>query len=165
MCAKLYEQFGSTNSTDLSAMKPDGFPILSDLFHLLENEYSAYDDTPNQLYTKETLRELCLGLHSISVGAESNFFNGHTNIADDCFLCFGVKGMLNASKNLKNAMLFNLLSYMSDALLRKGNTVLSIDELYLFLSNMAAVERIRDFMKRVRKKKVARPRWQSWCPR
>jgi type IV secretory pathway VirB4 component len=41
---------------------------------------------------------------------------------------------------------------MSNALLLNGNTVLGVDELYLFLSNMTAVVRIRDFMKRVRKK-------------
>jgi len=155
MCAKLYERFGITNGTDLAAMGRDAFPILSDLYHLIEEEYQTFAEAPNRLYTKETLRELCLGLHSISIGAESQFFNGHTNITDDCFLCFEVKGMLNASRNLKNALLFNLLSYMSDTLLRKGNTVLSIDELYLFFSNLTAVEYIRNFMKRVRKKNSA----------
>ena len=49
-------------------------------------------------------------------------------------------------------MLFNLLSYMSNELLGKGNTVAAIDEMYLFLSNLTAVEYIRNAMKRVRKK-------------
>ena len=41
---------------------------------------------------------------------------------------------------------------MSNQLLGKGNTAASIDELYLFLTNMTAIEYIRNAMKRVRKK-------------
>ena len=52
-------------------------------------------------------------------------------------------------------MLFNILSYMSNKLLDEGNTVASIDELYLFLSNLTAIEYIRNVMKRVRKKDSA----------
>lgn len=85
-------------------------------------------------------------------GAESKFFNGHTNIKSDRFIVFGVKGVLQASKNVRNALLFNVLSFMSDKLLTEGNTVASIDELYLFLTNLTAIEYIRNFMKRVRKK-------------
>ena len=86
------------------------------------------------------------------VGAESKFFNGHTNITSDRFIVFGVKGLLQASKNIKNAILFNVLSFMSDKLLSDGNTTAAIDELYLFLTNLTAIEYIRNAMKRVRKK-------------
>lgn len=44
---------------------------------------------------------------------------------------------------------------MSDALLTNGRTAASIDEFYLFLSNLTAVEYVRNFMKRVRKKDSA----------
>lgn len=53
------------------------------------------------------------------------------------------------------AMLFNILSYMSNELLTNGYTAASIDEFYLFLTNLTAVEYIRNFMKRVRKKESA----------
>lgn len=89
------------------------------------------------------------------VGSESKYFNGHSNIRDGQFLCFGVKGLLDTNKRLKDAMLFNILSYMSNQLLAKGNTVASIDELYLFLTNRTAIEYIRNAMKRVRKKDSA----------
>ena len=49
-------------------------------------------------------------------------------------------------------MLFNILSYMSIKLLSEGKAAASIDELYLFLTNMTAIEYIRNAMKRVRKK-------------
>ena len=47
----------------------------------------------------------------------------------------GAKNTENVRSVLKYAMLFNILSYMSNKLLGIGNTVASIDELYLFLSN------------------------------
>ena len=125
------------------------------MYELIEDEYKGYDKSKHQLYTAELLQEILLGLHSMCMGAESKFFNGHTNVTSDRFIVFGVKGLLQASRNVKNALLFNVLSFMSDKLLTEGNTVASIDELYLFLTNLTAIEYIRNFMKRVRKKESA----------
>ena len=152
---KLYARFGITDCTDYSKMKPTDFPILSDFYKLCEEEFMTYDRTRKYLYTEEILQEVCLGINSMCVGAESKYFNGHTNIKDDKFLCFGVKGLMDTNKRLKDAMLFNILSFMSNELLGKGNTAASIDELYLFLTNMTAIEYIRNAMKRVRKKDSA----------
>ena len=112
----------------------------------------GYQHNQKNIYREETLQELCLGLHSMCVGTESKYFNGHTNIIDDTFLCFGIKGLMDTNRRLKDAMLFNVLSYMTNELLGKGNTVAAIDELYLFLTNMTAIEYIRNASKRVRKK-------------
>ena len=152
LLAKLYARFGITDSTDYSTKKTKDFPIMEDFYKLCEEEYYSYDKKRKYLYTEETLQEVCLGINSMCVGTESKYFNGHTNIIDDQFVCFGVKGLLDTNKRLKDAMLFNILSYMSNQLLGKGNTVASIDELYLFLTNMTAIEYIRNAMKRVRKK-------------
>lgn len=152
---KLYDNFGISDNTDWNALKPTDYPILSDFYELIEAEYQNYNPKQKNLYTAETLQNICLGLHSLCKGAESKFFDGHTNITDDNFVTFGVKGLLQASKNIRNALLFNVLSYMSEQLLTKGNTVASVDEFYLFLTNLTAVEYIRNFMKRVRKKESA----------
>lgn len=114
-----------------------------------------FDHEKKHLYTEETLQNICLGLHSMCRGAESKYFNGHTNIKDGEFLCFGVKGLMDTNKRLKDTLLFNILSYMSNQLLGVGNTVSAIDEAYLFLSNLTAIEYIRNAMKRVRKKESA----------
>ena len=152
---KLYEKFGISDDTDWSKLKATDYPILSDFYELIEAEYKAFNPKEKSLYTAENLQNICLGLHSICKGAESQFFNGHTNITDSSFVTFGVKGLLQASKNIRNALLFNVLSFMSEQLLSRGNTVASIDEFYLFLTNLTAVEYIRNFMKRVRKKESA----------
>ena len=155
MLEKLYEKWNIRDNTDFGEMTPEDYPILSDLYDLMEEEYKHYDPKKKQLYTAELLQEICLGLHSMCKGAESKFFNGYTNITDNSFLTFGVKGLRQASKNVKDAMLFNILSYMSDAFLTNGHTAACIDELYLFLTNLTAVEYIRNFAKRVRKKDSA----------
>ena len=152
LLAKLYARFGITDTTDYSVKKAAEYPTMEDFYRLCEEEYMTYDKTRKYLYTEETLQEVCLGINSMCVGSESKYFNGHTNVTDGEFLCFGVKGLMDTNKRLKDAMLFNILSYMSNQLLGVGNTAASIDELYLFLSNMTAIEYIRNAMKRVRKK-------------
>lgn len=149
---KLYKNFGITDYTDYDKLSKTDYPIMSDLYELLEKEYKGYQHNQKNIYREKTLQELCLGLHSMCIGTESKYFNGHTNIVDDKFLCFGVKGLMDTNRRLKDAMLFNALSYMTNELLGKGNTVAAIDELYLFLTNMTAIEYIRNASKRVRKK-------------
>ena len=152
MLMKLYARFDVDDLTDLDKLKPTDYPVMEDLYNLIEKEYMIFDHEKKHLYTEENLQNICLGLHSMCKGAESKYFNGHTNIKDSEFLCFGVKGLMDTNKKLKDTLLFNILSYMSNQLLSRGNTVAAIDELYLFLTNLTAIEYIRNAMKRVRKK-------------
>ena len=157
MVGKLYAKWGISDSTNFAGLKPQDYPILSDLYKLIEQEYREYDGNCHQLYTAELLQEILLGIHSMCQGAEAQFFNGHTNVTSSRFIVFGVKGLLQASKNVRGAMLFNILSYMSDRLLTIGNTTAALDELYVWLSDNVSVgttiiEYIRNTLKRVRKK-------------
>ena len=152
LLSKLYARLGITDTTDYSVKKPSDFPVMQDFYNLCEEEFMTYDKQRKYLYTEETLQEVCLGIHSMCVGSESKYFNGHTNITDSNFLVFGVKGLMDTNRRLKDCMLFNILSFMSNELLGKGNTAASVDELYLFLSNMTTIEYLRNCMKRVRKK-------------
>lgn len=153
MLSALYKKWGISEETDFRRLKPGDYPVLSDLYALINNELVNYRN--GSLYTRELLQEVLLGLHSLCVGADAPFFNGHTNISDDRFLVFGVGGVLTAAKSLRNALLFNVLAYMSDRLLTAGNTVAALDELYLWLSNPIAIEYIRNCLKRVRKRDSA----------
>ena len=153
MLSKMYRKWGISEETDFRQLKPGDYPVLSDLYALINNELVNYRN--GSLYTRELLQEVLLGLHSLCVGADAPFFNGHTNISDDRFLVFGVGSVLTAAKSLRNALLFNVLAYMSDRLLTAGNTVAALDELYLWLSNPVAIEYIRNCLKRVRKRNSA----------
>ena len=152
LLTRLYAKFGITDNTDYDKLTAKDYPVMADLYEIVESEYQRYQHGSKSLFTEDLLRELCLGLNSMCVGAESKFFNGHTNINDDKFIVFGVQGLMEANKKLKDAMLFNILSYMNHKLLTAGKTAASIDELYLFLTNLTAIEYIRNAMKRVRKK-------------
>lgn len=152
MLQKLYRRFDMDDYTDFSQVAADKFPTMSDFYDLLEEEFDLYDPKRKNLFTEETIQDVCLGLHSMCKGAESKYFNGHTNIRDDKFLVFGVKGIMELNRNLRDALLFSILSYMTNALLGAGNYVGALDELYLFLTNLTAIEYIRNLMKRDRKK-------------
>ena len=155
MLQKLYAGWDISDESDFTHMTPEDYPILSDLYALIEREYKDFNEHRRQLYTAESLRKILLGIHSMCVGAESKFFNGYTNITNSGFIMFGVKGVLQASRNLRDTMLFNTLSFMNHKLLTEGHTAASLDEFYLFLSNLTAVEYVRNAMKRDRKKDSA----------
>ena len=93
LLSKLYARFGITDSTDYSVKKTSDFPVMQDFYNLCEEEFMTYDKQRKYLYTEETLQEVCLGIHSMCVGSESKYFNGHTNITDSNFLVFGVKAV------------------------------------------------------------------------
>lgn len=154
MVERLYQKWNITDRTDFASMQPTDYPILSDLYDAIQESYDHYE-AADSLYPREMLRDLLLGLHSMCRGADARFFNGHTNITNSKFLVFCVKGLDNMAENLRNTLLFSLLSYMSDQLLTLGNSVAAIDELYLWLSDPTVITYIRNALKRVRKKESA----------
>lgn len=154
MVERLYQKWNITDRTDFASMQPTDYPILSDLYDAIQESYDHYE-AADSLYPREMLRDLLLGLHSMCRGADARFFNGHTNIDRSKFLVFCVKGLDNMAENLRNTLLFSLLSYMSDQLLTLGNSVAAIDELYLWLSDPTVITYIRNALKRVRKKESA----------
>ena len=152
MLERLYARWGINSNSDFSSLMPTEYPILSDLYQVMEEAYKNYDQEERPLYPRELLREVLLGLHSMCLGAESKFFNGHTNLNSHRFLVFGVKDLENVGSNVRNAILFNLLSFLSDQLLTEGNTMAVLDELHVWLSNLTAVAYLRNILKRARKK-------------
>ena len=154
MVESLYKKWNITDRTDFAGMQPTDYPILSDLYDAIQESYDHYE-AADSLYPRKMLRDLLLGLHSMCRGADARFFNGHTNIDRSKFLVFCVKGLDNMAENLRNTLLFSLLSYISDQLLTLGNSVAAIDELYLWLSDPTVITYIRNALKRVRKKESA----------
>lgn len=154
MLGRLYSKWHISNETDFSALTSEDYPTLSDLYDLMSAEYQELQTEKKQeeLYTAELLRSALLSLHSMCKGADSKFFNGHTNIDSKRFLTFGVRNLMESGENIRNAMLFNILSYISHALIFGGNTAAIFEELHVFLSNPMAVSYIRNAMKRVRKR-------------
>ncbi len=152
---KLYRDRGITEETDYSKLWNINYPILSDLYQLLTRELESYDKNAAQstpLYSKETLRGLTLAMHGICVGAESVYFNGHTNVPNAEFIDFGVKDLLATNQNLMNAMYFNIFSFMSNQYLTAGDTSIFFDELQELLKNRIALNYLGSFVARGRKR-------------
>ena len=74
MLMKLYARFDIDDSTDFDKLKSEKYPIMSDLYDLIEKEFLSFDSRKKHLYTEEILQKICLGLHSMSKGAESKYF-------------------------------------------------------------------------------------------
>lgn len=152
MLERLYAKWGLNDWTDFFALGAKDYPTVSDLYDVMEDAYRNYDSEKDPLYPVELLQELLLGLHSMCKGAESKFFNGHTNITSNRFLVFGVRDLIQTSGSLCNAMLLNVFSYFSNKLLVEGNTVAALDELHVWISNKIAISYIRNVLKRARKR-------------
>lgn len=152
MLTELYADYNITDSTDFDSLRPTDYPILSDLHIHMVDKLDNYDENSKVLYTKETLRSLCLALKSICNGNDSVFFNGYTNIPNADHINFCVKGMLSTNESLKNAMYFNIFSFIAHKFLSVGDCVAMFDELHELLKNSLVVQYIRSFVKRGRKK-------------
>lgn len=152
MLERLYNKWGLNDETNFAVLKPTDYPIMTDLYDVIEETYQNYDREENPLYPRELLQEVLLGMHSMCRGADSKFFNGHTNITSHRFLVFGVRDLVQTGGSLCNAMLFNILSYFSNKLLVEGNTVAGLDELHVWISNQTAIQYIRNVLKRARKR-------------
>ena len=104
------------------------------------------------LFRTEELQSILIGICSMSQGPDSVFFDGVTNLPNDGLVAFGVKGLMESNADVKDAVLFHLLSYISDQLLVQKNAVGVLDEFYLFLTSPVVVEYVRNMMKRNRKR-------------
>ena len=111
-----------------------GLSILSDLYELIDSEYKSYNEHKHQLYTRQLLQEILLGLHPCK-GADAQFFNGHTNITSSRFLVFGVKGLCR--QGMSALPCCSMFSSAGDKLLTEA-TLCGTDELYIWLSDNVA---------------------------
>ena len=58
MLQKLYTKWGITDHSPFDRMADTEYPILSDLYALIEQEYKEYDENRRQLYTAEMLQNI-----------------------------------------------------------------------------------------------------------
>ncbi|MBQ9415926.1 MAG: VirB4 family type IV secretion system protein [Clostridia bacterium] len=145
--------------SDPVPQKEGKVPLPGDLLALIRATLES-GETAGELLSMEASRRLYVLLAPMCEGSESGFFNGPTRLGDrergeSTVLTFGVKGLLDQNAKVRDAVLFNLLSYMQHELLVRGQTVLAIDELYLFLSRPKILEFIRNTVKRARKRDSA----------
>lgn len=149
---ELYAKFHITWDTDITGIPNNKFPIMTDLYNLLE--YKAENEIDEDKKTEfSTLKSLIRG---ISVGAEKGLFNGYTSVEDfSKVICFDTFTLQNASDRVKKAQYFNILTYCWEIMSRdkEEKTMLICDEAYLLIDPQVPQTLIflRNVAKRCRK--------------
>ena len=57
MLEKLYEKWNIRDNTDFGELTPEDYPILSDLYDLMEEEYKHYDPKRNNCIRRNFYRK------------------------------------------------------------------------------------------------------------
>ena len=129
---ELYGKFGITWDTDITGIPNNKFPIMTDLYNLLEEKANSEKDKDKQKIFA-TLKSLFRG---ISIGAEKGLFNGYTSVNDMAqVVCFDTFNLQNASDRIKKAQYFNILTYCWEIMSKdkEEKTMLVCDEAYLLI--------------------------------
>lgn len=129
---ELYGKFGITWDTDITRIPNNKFPIMTDLYNLLEQKANSEKDKDKQKVFA-TLKSLFRG---ISIGAEKGLFNGYTSVNDMAqVVCFDTFNLQNASDKIKKAQYFNILTYCWEIMSKdkEEKTMLVCDEAYLLI--------------------------------
>lgn len=129
---ELYGKFNITWNTDITGIPNNKFPIMTDLYNLLEEKANTEKDNEKQK-AFATLKSLIRG---ISTGAEKGLFNGYTSVDDIAkVVCFDTFNLQNASDRIKKAQYFNILTYCWEIMSKdkEEKTMLVCDEAYLLI--------------------------------
>lgn len=73
MVQKLYAKWGISDRSHFDRMNSYDYPVLSDLYDFMEEEYKGFDENGKQIYTAEMLQGILLGLHSMCMGQKVSF--------------------------------------------------------------------------------------------
>lgn len=145
---ELYTKFGITQDKNLLKLENTDFPILEDLYNLLEEK--------NEKEYKDEYVKLLSLLRPISIGQASTIWNGYTNITIDTKLTvFNTKNMQEFQVQYKRAQYYNIMSYAWEILSKNKNErdILIADECHILIDpNIPqTLEYLRSISKRARK--------------
>ena len=150
---ELYRNFGITWDTDVSTIKPEGFPIFSDLYNLVKEKANTEQD-------RQAYADLSLLLYDIAEDADSFIWNGHSTITSDSqFICLDTNALQETSDSIKRTQYFNILTYCWEQMSRnrEERVLLICDEAYLMIDQRVpqSLVYLRNVMKRARKYEAA----------
>lgn len=145
---ELYIKFNITKDTNILKLKNTDFPILENLYFLIEDKNKK---VRNKVYEK-----LLSLIRPISIGQASSIWNGFTNIDIDTNLTvFNTSQMHKFQIQYKRAQYYNIMSYAWDILSKDINeqTMLIADECHVLVDpNIPqTLEYVRNISKRARK--------------
>lgn len=145
---ELYLKFNITTNTDVSRLENTEFPLLEDLYYLLENK--------NKVEYKPEYEKLLSLIRPISIGQASSLWNGYTDITVDTGLTiFNTKNIQEFQIQYKRAQYYNIMSYAWEIISKNKDEFdcLIADECHVLVDpNIPqTLEYVRNISKRARK--------------
>lgn len=145
---ELYLKFNITTNTDISRLENTEFPLLEDLYYLLENK--------NKVEYKPEYEKLLSLIRPISIGQASSLWNGYTDITVDTGLTvFNTKNMQEFQIQYKRAQYYNIMSFAWEIISKNKDEFdcLIADECHVLVDQNIpqTLEYVRNISKRARK--------------
>lgn len=145
---ELYLKFNITTNTDIPKIENTEFPLLEDLYYLLE-------DKNKEEYKPEYEKLLSL-IRPISIGQASSLWNGYTDITVDTGLTvFNTKNMQEFQIQYKRAQYYNMMSFAWEIISKNKDEFdcLIADECHVLVDQNIpqTLEYVRNISKRARK--------------
>ncbi|MGL4588852.1 MAG: hypothetical protein ACRCUP_01265 [Mycoplasmatales bacterium] len=153
---EMYDDMNISTRT-LKEKKATDFPIFSDLYNYLKK---FYDEGRINIEVYEKIEPQ---LFSLTIGSDSNYFNGHTNfdIEKGSSLFFDMFAIQSLTSNLKFSIMYNYLtfiwSYCTNEKNMNTSKALFLDEVHLLINreNGFVAGFVTMMQKRSRKYKLA----------
>ena len=129
-----YQRFNINIKTDFTTLTSEDFPTFSDVYTTIRGRILSYGEATRE---RDIMEKLEIKVRPLITGGLEHYFNGHTTISPKSnFIVFNIRELINAEKNIKNALFFNILKYAWGLCLDSSqNTVLQVDEAHILLDN------------------------------
>ena len=163
---KLYNKKGiykNTSINTLQNMKPEEFPIFSELYEFLP-EYKKDVDSKEK---EKIIEQLDILLSRFLTGTDSYLFDGHTNIdLSNDLIAFNLQELLySGNQRLINTQTLNLLTYLNNSIVankinndkvkleERKHVMIIADEFHLFIdeNNFEVLRNFGQLARRIRK--------------
>ena len=150
---ELYANHGITWTTDVRGLPSQQYPLIEDLYKLIQDKLREGQMTEKKRERYETLSLL---VKRAAEGADAALWNGHTTIqANSDFIVLDTFDLQQADESIKTTQYFNILTWAWNEVARdrKEKVFLAIDESYLIVDPDVpqALQYTRNISKRIRK--------------
>lgn len=159
---RVYLQKGIDRHTNLSALKPEDYPIFDDLYDCILEEFQR----TNSDYLRANLRVLMNYINKFSTGGRNAaMWNGPSTLSTvENFIVFNFQALLaNRNNTIANAQMLLVLKYLDNEIIKnrdhnlkygaKRKIIVVIDEAHVFIDSKypLALDFMYQMAKRIRK--------------
>lgn len=119
---KVYLKFGITDNTSLEALRPEQFPLFSDILAFIRDTLYISFDAENGGEIRPSLNKIkrdCLinlevYIRQLAEGIYARYFNRHStiNVQNEQFVVFNLSSIADMEPGVYNAYLFSILTLM-----------------------------------------------------